>query len=267
MRMINSQTRRYFHVAVVVGIVLMVFTTWAWAKDKKDKPAIDPKADELLKRTSDYLAEAKYFSFSAEMWQDDNLMNGQRVQAGRNLDVQIRRPNRWHSELRSTRHSRGIFYNGKTLTLFNRVQNFFGETKVPGTIDEALDYATDRLGMVLPLEDLLVSDPYKNFTKDIISGRYIGPVTVLGVPCEHLAFSEANIDWQIWIEAGPRPVPRKLVITYKDEDNSPEFTAIITAWDFQTKLSDFVFEFEPPASAQKIPIQEVKALKEKEIRR
>jgi hypothetical protein len=264
MRRMNKYAGRCFYWGAVVWMVVMVFAPGAWAKDK---PAIEPKADQLLKRMSDYLAQAQFFTFSAELWQDDNLMSGERVQAGRNLDVQIRRPNRWHSEVRSTRHNRGIYYNGKTLTLFNRVQNLYGQEKVPGTIDEALDFATDRLGMVLPLEDLLVSNPYKDLTDNVVSGKYIGPVTVLGAPCEHLAFSETNIDWQIWIESGPRPVPRKLVITYKDEDNSPEFTAIITDWDFQTKLPDFVFEFEPPPSASKIPIQEVKALKEKEIRR
>ncbi len=83
-------------------------------------------------------------------------------------------------------------------------------------------------------------------------------MTVLGVPCEHLAFTQTNIDWQIWIEDGAKPVPRKFLITYKDEPGSPQFTALFSNWDFETKLPDFVFKFEPPAGASKIKVKEIK---------
>jgi hypothetical protein len=91
------------------------------------------------------------------------------------------------------------------------------------------------------------------------SGADLGSVAVLGVSCEHLVFTQDRIDWQIWIENGARPVPRKFVITYKDEPDSPQYTAIFSNWDFATKLPDFVFKFEPPAGATKIKVKEIKA--------
>ena len=81
----------------------------------------------------------------------------------------------------------------------------------------------------------------------------------MGVPCEHLAFTQGNIDWQLWIEDGPRPVPRKFVITYKDEPDSPQFTAVFSNWDFTTELPDFLFTFEPPTGASRIKVSEMKA--------
>jgi hypothetical protein len=81
---------------------------------------------------------------------------------------------------------------------------------------------------------------------------------VLGVPCEHLAFSLGTVDWQIWIEQGARPVPRKIVITYKDEEGTPEYAAILSNWDFQTALPDALFQFEPPAGTTKISVAEIK---------
>ena len=57
---------------------------------------------------------------------------------------------------------------------------------------------------------------------------------------------------------GARPVPRKFVITYKDEPDSPEFTAIFSNWDFTTQLPDFVFQFEPPPGAAKIDVKEIR---------
>ncbi|HTS19326.1 MAG TPA: DUF2092 domain-containing protein [Verrucomicrobiae bacterium] len=223
------------------------------------KPTIDPRADELLKHMGDYLAQARQFSVDAEIWQDVTLPSGQRAQAGRTITLQVRRPDRFHAEVRSTRRNRGLFYDGKSITLLNRVENFYGTIPAPPTLDEALDVASDRFGITMPLEDLVVSDPYRNVIQKAVSGYDIGPVTVLGVPCEHLAFSLGAVDWQVWIEDGAKPVPRKIVFTYKDEEGSPEFTAIFSNWDFQTALPDFLFTFEPPAGASPIPVAEIKA--------
>ena len=223
------------------------------------KPAIDPRASELLKRMGDYLGQAQSFSVNAEVWQDVALSSGQRVQAGRTIVLQVRRPDRFHAEVRSTRGNHGLFYDGKSITLLNRVENFYGSIPAPGSLDEALDMACDRFGITMPLEDLIVSDPYRNVMQKAVSGYDVGPVTVLGVPCEHLAFSLGAVDWQIWIEDGAKPVPRKIVFTYKDEDGSPEFTAILSNWDFETKLPDFLFTFEPPAGASKITVAQIKA--------
>jgi hypothetical protein len=182
-----------------------------------NKPAVEPRADEWLKRMGDYLAQAKFFSVSAEVWQDIQTSSGQRIQAGRNVELRVRRPDRLHAEVHSPRRNRELLYDGKSITLFNRVQNFYGAAHASGSLDEAMDIASERFGINMPLEDFVRSDPHKDLLQKATSGVDIGPVTVMGVPCEHLAFTQDNIDWQIWIEDGVRPVPRKFVITYKDE--------------------------------------------------
>ena len=223
------------------------------------KPAIDPKADALLRRMGDCLAQAPYFSVSAEIWQDVQLASGQQVQAGRTIELQVRRPNRFHAEVHSTRRNRGLYYDGTAITLLNRAQAFYGSVPAPATLDEALDVACERFGITMPLEDIMVSDPYQSAIRKVTTGIYLGPVTVLGVACEHLAFSLGKIDWQIWIEQGAVPTPRKIVITYKDEEGTPEYTAIFSHWDFQTKLPDYLFAFEPPPGASKISVAEIKS--------
>lgn len=223
------------------------------------KPAIEPRADALLKRMGDYLAQARSFAVSAEIWQDFRLGSGQQVQAGRTVELQVRRPDRLHAEVRSTRRNRGIYYDGRSITLLNRVQNLYGTISVPGSLDEALETARERFGLAMPLEDLIASDPYRNAIGNVTSGIDVGPVTVLGVACEHLVFARGPVDWQIWIEAGAKPVPRKIVITYKDEGGSPQYTAIFSNWDFETRLPDFLFAFEVPAGAAKIDVAQIKS--------
>jgi hypothetical protein len=224
-----------------------------------DKPAIDPHADELLKRMGDCLAQAKFFCVSAEVWQDIQLSSGQRIQAGRTIELQVRRPDRLRAEVHSPRHNRELVYDGTGITLFNRVENLYGTARASGSLDEAMDVASERFGIAMPLEDFVRSDPHKDLLRKATSGADIGPVAVMGVACEHLAFTQDNIDWQVWIENGARPVPRKFVITYKDEADSPQFIAIFSKWDFTTPLPDFVFKFEPPPGASKIKVKEMKA--------
>lgn len=219
---------------------------------------VDQRADEWLHRMGDYLHHAKFFSFNAEIWQDVQLSSGQQVQAARTLAFNVRRPDRLRVEVRSTRRNRQLIYDGHDLTLLNRVQNFYGTVPVSGSLDQAMDTAVERFGINMALEDFLRSDPYRDLMNSVQSGTDIGPTTVLGTPCEHLAFTQGDIDWQVWIESGPRPVPKKFIITYKDEPGTPEFTAIFSHWDFTTPLPDFVFKFEPPPGASKIPVKEVR---------
>ena len=255
---IARRLRSLFAICAAAGLCALSARA-ADVKPTDVKPVVDPSADKILKRMGDYLGQAPFYSVNAEIWQDVELGSGQQVQAGRTVVLQVRRPDHFHAEVRSTRRNRGLFYDGKSITLLNRNENFYGSIPAPATLDQALDTASDRFGIEMPLEDLVVSDPYQSAMQKIVSGRDIGPVTVLGTPCEHLAFSLGAVDWQIWIEDGVKPVPRKIVITYKDEEGTPEYTAIFSNWDFQTKLPDFLFTFEPPAGASKIDVNEIKA--------
>src|SRR5579862_70401 len=81
----------------------------------EDKAAIDPPADELLKRMGDYLANAPFFSVDVEVWQDVQLSSGQRVQGDRTIKLQVHRPNQFHAEVHSTRRNRELIYDGSAL--------------------------------------------------------------------------------------------------------------------------------------------------------
>jgi len=51
-----------------------------------------------------------------------------------------------------------------------------------------------------------------------------------GFECEHLAFRNDDTDWQIWIQVGDAPIPRKYVITSKTEEGAPQYTLVIRDW-------------------------------------
>jgi hypothetical protein len=73
-----------------------------------------------------------------------------------------------------------------------------------------------------------------------------------GVVCTHLAFRAPHVDWQIWIQDGDQPLPRKFVITSPDIAGAPQFTVVMTGWNLAPELTDGMFEFEPAADAKQI---------------
>ena len=215
--------------------------------------AIDPEADNLLRAACAHLSAAKAFSFKAEVW-EDAVVFGHKVTTTKTVETQVRRPDRVQVEIRSPKRSRGVWYDGQSLTLLDRVRNLYGTVAAPETIDKVLDAANDKFGINLPLEDLLVNDPYASASAAIKGGVYFGKVTVLGTPCQHIAFSTEQVDWQLWIQDGPNPLPRKLVITYKTEATAPQYTAIFSNWKLKREISVTTFVFTPPPGTAKIEI-------------
>ena len=74
------------------------------------------------------------------------------------------------------------------------------------------------------------------------------------MPCHHLAFEQATIDWQLWIDAGKDPLPRKLVISYKTEDEVPQYSVTIRKWNLVPRLPDQLFVFTPPAGSSRVDV-------------
>ena len=89
---------------------------------------------------------------------------------------------------------------------------------------------------------------------------------VRGVPCHHLAFDGDEVQLQVWIDAGDKPLPRKVVLNHKNLPGSPQWTAYLSDWNFSPQLNDNLFAFTPPQGAEKIkfvPVQAGQAPKQK----
>jgi hypothetical protein len=224
------------------------------SKGDSPAPAIEPQADEVLRAAGKYLGDAKSFTFTADVWEDTVLAEGQKVKRQKTTKAGVRRPNGVYAETHNERVARGAWYDGKTLTIYNRQGNFYGTVDSPDTIDKMIEAVSDKFGIAMPLSDLLISDLYAGVTKNVTRGMYLGRQTVAGVRCHHLAFVQDDIDWEMWVEDGRAPVIRKYLITYKNDDKAPQFEATLSDWNFDAKLDDYAFTFRPPLGASKIEV-------------
>jgi hypothetical protein len=239
----------------LVWLVLLIGNAGAFADPAPTtQPGVDPVADQILKQSCDFLAQTPAFSVHAEVWKDVVLASGHKIQVTRSVDMDLRRPDRLHVEAKAHKKGRSIWYDGKTLTVLDRETNLYGVTDAPATIDETLDLAAETYGITIPLEDLAISDPYTSAIKNVTDGGYFGDEPVLGVMCRHVGFSTDKIDWQLWVADGTEPLPQKLVITYKTEDQMPQYIAIFSKWNLTDRASDLVFQFIPPPGSGTMPL-------------
>jgi hypothetical protein len=222
------------------------------ATAQKQTKKIDPEADRLLKRMSDYMGRLPAFSFIADHTTEVVLESGQKLALAASSYVTVKRPNKMRSDRRGQLIDAAFMYDGKTVTVFGKRANKYAQAPAPDTIDETIDFARSRLDLEAPAADLIYSDPYKILTENATSGMRVGKATIDGVECHHLAYRAGDVDWQLWIEDGPRPLPRKYIITTKDVQSFPEFTVMMHDWNTAPQLSDDLFTFVPPAGAERI---------------
>lgn len=243
---------------LVVALVAVAGTAPARAVTPNAGPsarAIDPKADAVMKRMSGYLSGLKSFTFHTQSFEEAVTTEGQKVDFPAAQRVAVERPNKLRSD-RIDRDSDTVFrYDGSKFSLYGKRTGYYAVAPAPGRLDEAIDAAKAHFNIDAPASDLLASDPYAALMSDVDSGRYIGLETVDGVPCHHLAFRNADVDWQLWVQDGPRPLPRRYVITSKKVAGEPSFTLNISDWKPQASLSEGLFAFQPPPGAKQVDLQ------------
>ena len=218
---------------------------------------IDSEAIRLLRQMGKYLGAAREFSFRADITNDGVLTNAQKIQYGGIASIEVHRPNKFHVSYSGDERQTQVFYDGKTIIIFDPAKMVYTKTKVPPMIDAAVDKVFDQHGFSVPIADLIYEDPYRALIENVETGFSARRSFIGGRPTFHLAFTQKEIDWQIWIDDGPRPLPRKLLITYKNETGSPQYTAILSDWKFQPRLSDSFAEFHPPSGSDEIEFLKV----------
>jgi hypothetical protein len=106
--------------------------------------------------------------------------------------------------------------------------------------------------VIAPASEFLYKNAAEKMLKEASSGFVVGQSVIGGVKCTQLAFRGGEFDWQVWVEDGARPLPRKFILTSKKVTGEPQMTVLVKSWDFAPKLTDAEFSFTPPKDAKKI---------------
>jgi hypothetical protein len=215
--------------------------------------AVDPASIQALKDMGAFLQSLKRFRVATEVTGERVLADGQKLQHTATAKMDVERPNRIRALMQSARSEREIAYDGKTVTLYTPAQKYYSTVEFTATIGELIDKLEERYGVEMPLSDLfLFGTPAAPLDK-IESAMNAGQDFIDGDLCDHYAFRQGKVDWQIWIATGTKPLPRKVVITNRADEARPQSVSLID-WNLKPTFKDSVFKFTPPKGATKIEI-------------
>ena len=219
------------------------------------KPAISEEVSAALAQMGKTLL-ADQFSFQVRTLRVYVEANGQPLHIAHTIKVVVRRPDRLTISVTGDDGSTRLFYDGKTVTLLGVEAKKYSTVPVPNTIQGMLETVMGKLGVDFPLADLLTNAPDKSFLSGVTSGREVNTVTIDGVPCRHLLFTQPpGIELELWIEKNDKALPRRLIATYRSEPGQPSFVAELFDWNFSVHPSDAEFTFQPPEGATQVELK------------
>lgn len=238
---------------IVLAGLAAVVPAAAQAPATTSPPTVNPAAMKALNDMGAYLRGLEAFQVSVATTDEDVLDDGEKVQYDGQTELLVRKPDRFRASETNERRDRLYFYDGKSLTLYGKRLNYYASVAAPPTIRELSAKLEDDYGITVPLADLFHWGAPGFEPAGITSALDIGPSSVGGTTCRHYAFRQAGLDWQVWIQSGSYPLPRKLVITTTTDDARPQHTAIYN-WNLAPSYNDAAFVFDPPAGAGRVAL-------------
>lgn len=212
---------------------------------------IDARTERVLLDACAFLRSAERFAVDAAVSYDDVLKSGKKVQYHRENSIVLERPNRLRVDGESDKGTRSIFYDGKTVTVYRPDRALYAAFDAPATIDATLD-AIEQRGVLMPLDDLLRTHPCAGLAEHLKTASHAGRHYLDGDWYHHLLLETDAVDVQLWVAEGDEPVIRKVVITYRDAPGQPQFSAVLTGWDFAPAIEPGTFAFSPPEGVKKV---------------
>ncbi len=206
----------------------------------------------VLQRMCTYLQSLRQFSFHARGDYDEVYAGGKKLQYALEMEMYVKRPGMLRVNAAGDILDKQFFLNNDTLTLYDKDKNVYATLQVPSDIGMALAKAHNEYNLRVSLTELANPHLWEFISQKITDALYVGTVDVQGVPCHHLAFSGPDVEVQLWVRTGKKPLPLKIVFVQTKVEGEPQWSAVLSDWKTSPRLSNRLFTFTPPHGVQKI---------------
>jgi hypothetical protein len=211
------------------------------------------EADALLKGMATYLAGLQSFTCTLRAGYDVVQPTGQKLEFGETRRVTMARPNRLRVEEIASNGERDLaLFDGENVTVMKADSGVFAQAPQPGTVDDALVYFVRDLKLRMPLAILFTTRLPREIPTRVKTVDYVESTDIYGVTTDHIAGRTDSVDFQFWITEGPRPLPLRVVITYRNATGQPQFWANFSDWNVNPQLTKTTFQFTPPKGSHQI---------------
>lgn len=260
---------KYRQIALAACIAGLVLPATGYAQAPKaaadGKPAAGTKAaagpseteaqaKAILMGMAQFLGKTQRFSVVVRGSYDSLQESGEKIEFGEKRTITLSRPdNRLRIEGDQSDGTKLVtVFNGKEITLIDSRSNVYATAPQPGGLDDTIIHFVRDLGVRMPLAVLLLARAPEELGARVRSIDYIERTSIYGAPAHHLAARTDTVDFQVWVADGDKPVPQRVVLTYRNASGAPQFRAQLSDWNFAPVITDATFSAGVPNGAQKV---------------
>ena len=211
------------------------------------------QARTVMMNMAQFLANAPRFQVALRSGYDVVQPSGQKIAFHEDRLVTLSRPDRLRIEgTRSDGAKVLTVFSGKEIVLLDHASKVIARAPQPGALDQTIVYFVRDLGMRLPLAAMLLSRLPAELQERVRSVDYVELTAVDGIPAHHIAARTDTVDAQFWVTDGAQPLPRRVVLTYKNEPGQPQFSADFAKWNLAPAIDDALFAVQAPRELQQV---------------
>ncbi len=233
----------YKKILCIVGTGLLLSTTNILAAEKS---ALD-----IMKKAFQHTGSMDRYAFIAVIVDHDVQEDGTIIPYKYNTSVKVDRPGNLRVDTKSEFLDRSSYVHDGLYTIIEHGHGYYGQLKVPKTIDKALDSIFTNYDIKAPLASLIYSDMSKRVKFN--SSKYFGTMDVSGVECDYVAFKSKVKEVHVWVTTGEIPMVKTYsIIDTTTQPNSRTNTSI--TWVKNPSISDSDFIFHAPKGSKEISV-------------
>lgn len=218
---------------------------------------LDPVAIQALTGMGKYLMSLKNFELNTKATLERQIdESDMKLSFSYEGHYEVQRPNGFHIEMKSDRQVRDFFFDGKNFTINIPREKAYATVAMPGKIVDALDGIYDNYGISLPLADLFYWADAGAPTDGLSTAMHVGYAKVNGQEADQFFYRGDDLDFQIWIARGAKPLPLRMAITTRSNPAKPSYVADLT-WNTAPSFAASSFTFRPGAGTSAIDLATV----------
>lgn len=219
----------------------------------QENPVVDPKVIEILENANNFLAAQDTMSFNWFASQDtviDGREKTTQVRSGFNL---ISRGEGFFSYTESGLKTREFYFDRENFRIVDVDENAYVSAPFGGTFEALVERVRAEYDVVLPIWSIMSNRPSSELLDGADAAAYLGITRIAGREAHHLALSDYDGDWQVWISTDPeQPELVMLVGTDPYTQGWPQYRVFFSDWNFSPEIEEGVFTYLPDEDAEQM---------------
>lgn len=227
--------------------------------DKTPEIYSEQLAFDRLRAMSDTLSAAGRFRIETDEQHEWVDSGGEAAYVQGGCVVDVVRPGNMKIEMKgsgSINIDATLYFYKSTIAYEDRNKKVWVFTDTQETIDGMLDDLASRFDLPIPVSDFLYSSPYNSLISENTQGKYTEQVLIGDIRCDHLVFTDGDVQWELWISTGEKALPCKMKILRNGAEGKSRSELTFTKIDlnYRPDMSEFIFT--PQEGYAQVPVTE-----------